>query len=595
MAFVFKPRVAETSTTTGTGSLTLAGALTGHQSVADTLSVGDTSEFVVVAVDASGNPTGDWEEFLGTYLGSDTLERTTVTNSSNSGSPVFLAVGDKVVLMTPAAARLETATDSAKLGGVAAANYLLASVAASTYLALLGTAYDSARLGGAPAASYLLASTAASTYLTQADAASNYLGIGATAADSAKLGGADAADYLLSATAASTYLGIGATAADSDKLGGTAAASYLLSATAASTYLGISAQAADSAQLGGVAAASYLLSATAASTYLPLAGGTLTGALAFSGTGHAGVRLNNLTTTERDALTPAAGQLVWNTTTGRANIYSGSAWQAGWVRLAGDTMTGALAIASGTLTASAPALDVTQTWNSGATTFAGVRLNVTDTASAAASLLHDWQVGGTTRAALTKAGYLYLTANGSGPFLTPVDATTTGFGAHAGGGNPEISGWVGGTTKLRFRGSYSFVATPLAIATDHANPDLYLYRDAANTLAQRNGTNAQTLRVYRSYTDGSNNSRFMLGWNSTTALLHAEGAGTGSDGSVAFNDAALATNATVGFVMMPSCAGAPTGTPSNIPTGQVPWVYDSTNDKIYVYSGGTWRSTAALS
>ena len=53
------------------------------------------------------------------------------------------------------------------------------------------------------------------------------------------------------------------------------------------------------------------------------------------------------------------------------------------------------------------------------------------------------------------------------------------------------------------------------------------------------------------------------------------------------------TTMTSGFTHIPSAAGAPTGAPTN-PSGNVPMYYDSTNHKIYVYSGGTWRSTATL-
>ena len=53
------------------------------------------------------------------------------------------------------------------------------------------------------------------------------------------------------------------------------------------------------------------------------------------------------------------------------------------------------------------------------------------------------------------------------------------------------------------------------------------------------------------------------------------------------------TTMTSGFTHIPAAAGAPTGAPTN-PSGNVPMYYDSTNNKIYVYSGGTWRSTAAL-
>jgi hypothetical protein len=76
-----------------------------------------------------------------------------------------------------------------------------------------------------------------------------------------------------------------------------------------------------------------------------LAANTFTGLQQFSGTGHAGIRLNNLTTAERDALaSPAAGMAVWNTTDGRLQLHNGSSWTSGMVRLSGDTMTGALSV-----------------------------------------------------------------------------------------------------------------------------------------------------------------------------------------------------------------------------------------------------------
>jgi hypothetical protein len=56
-----------------------------------------------------------------------------------------------------------------------------------------------------------------------------------------------------------------------------------------------------------------------------------------------------------------------------------------------------------------------------------------------------------------------------------------------------------------------------------------------------------------------------------------------------FGAGTLATNATTGFFYVPTCAGTPTGTPANTPTGFVPLVVDSTNNKLYFYSGGAWR------
>ena len=57
---------------------------------------------------------------------------------------------------------------------------------------------------------------------------------------------------------------------------------------------------------------------------------------------------------------------------------------------------------------------------------------------------------------------------------------------------------------------------------------------------------------------------------------------------VAGASAALATNATNGFLYVPTCAGTPTGTPTAI-TGMAPIVVNTTNNKLYFYSGGAWR------
>ncbi len=61
-------------------------------------------------------------------------------------------------------------------------------------------------------------------------------------------------------------------------------------------------------------------------------------------------------------------------------------------------------------------------------------------------------------------------------------------------------------------------------------------------------------------------------------------------GSVILADTVLATTATDGFTYVPTCAGIPTG----VPTGQLgtaPVVYDTTDNKLYVYNGG-WKSAA---
>lgn len=57
---------------------------------------------------------------------------------------------------------------------------------------------------------------------------------------------------------------------------------------------------------------------------------------------------------------------------------------------------------------------------------------------------------------------------------------------------------------------------------------------------------------------------------------------------VGLSGAALATNATHGFISIPSCAGTPTGTPTST-TGAVPLVVNTTNNKLYAFYGAAWH------
>ena len=97
MALVVNDRVKETSTTTGTGTFDLAGAATGFQTFV--AGVGDTNT-TYYAIFNQG--TTEWEVGLGTVTdaATDTLARTTVISSSNSGSAVDFASGTKDVFCT---------------------------------------------------------------------------------------------------------------------------------------------------------------------------------------------------------------------------------------------------------------------------------------------------------------------------------------------------------------------------------------------------------------------------------------------------------------------------------------------------------------
>jgi hypothetical protein len=88
--------VCETFTTTGTGSVTLAGAVAGHETFA-TAGLANTDTFIgrSEAVDASGIPTGDFEEAVYTWTTGAVITRTTIIKSSNSDAAVSWAAGTK--------------------------------------------------------------------------------------------------------------------------------------------------------------------------------------------------------------------------------------------------------------------------------------------------------------------------------------------------------------------------------------------------------------------------------------------------------------------------------------------------------------------
>ncbi len=109
MAHITEDRVAESTTTTGTGALTLAGALTGFRAFGAVMtSPSDTCWYALWAVDASGNATGDFECGLGTYSASNTLARTQILQSSNAGAAVNLSAGTKYVAISLLAERIFT-------------------------------------------------------------------------------------------------------------------------------------------------------------------------------------------------------------------------------------------------------------------------------------------------------------------------------------------------------------------------------------------------------------------------------------------------------------------------------------------------------
>ena len=91
MALVLKDRVKETTTTTGTGSFALAGAVTGYDSFGQ-IGNGNTTYYAVYLDGGS-----EWEVGIGTYTAPSTLSRDTILASSNAGNIVTFSAGQKTI------------------------------------------------------------------------------------------------------------------------------------------------------------------------------------------------------------------------------------------------------------------------------------------------------------------------------------------------------------------------------------------------------------------------------------------------------------------------------------------------------------------
>ncbi len=153
--------------------------------------------------------------------------------------------------------------------------------------------------------------------------------------------------------------------------------------------------------------------------------------------------------------------------------------------------------------------DMADTWNAGGTTFTAIKMNVTDTASAAASLLIDLQVGGSSKFAVDKSGAVEIGGNLiDGPSFWD-------FGAN-------------GSRIARVSNLGLTVDGALALGAALNAGNTVLDYDANDTLALRRGVNAQKSRLYNTYTDASNYERLGISWSANVVSIKPEAAGTGT-------------------------------------------------------------------
>ncbi len=230
----------------------------------------------------------------------------------------------------------------------------------------------------------------------------------------------------------------------------------------------------------------------------------------------------------------SSGQLLWNnaganagastltydgsilTTSGRfINSYNATASNPAKV-FTGTWFTG------GTSTTTKPQLLIEPTGTtSTAWSTSGTGLGVNAASGFAGNLL-DLQVNGTSR--------LSLNANGSISALPTSNGLFTGSsisGVYYRNTSGKIVAGANNSNAFSLAGDVP-IGWGSSTTADTNSFDLYLARDAANTLAQRNGANAQTFRVYNTFTDASNYERGFLRWSSNVFEVGPEAAGTGT-------------------------------------------------------------------
>jgi len=181
------------------------------------------------------------------------------------------------------------------------------------------------------------------------------------------------------------------------------------------------------------------------------------------------------------------------------------------------------------------------TWNTTGTP-TGILLNITDTASNSASKFFDLQTGGTSRFAVFKNGVIGApsiifgssTSNNGLYFGAAPSAYGTSSNAIWTDGNAnKIICTLGNQTSVWLNTGY-YMRDTMAFGFLDGNynnsPEIIIVRDSSNVIGIRRTTNAQSARLYKTYTDASNYERLsFVTSNSARLSILSQNAGTGTN------------------------------------------------------------------
>ena len=242
--------------------------------------------------------------------------------------------------------------------------------------------------------------------------------------------------------------------------------------------------------------------------------------------------------------------LVTQNSTVTATTYTLSMTGTGTITLSGTSSgtlvgTGASTVVSKTFTPTAGTLTLTPTGScttvqlelgsvfSGYTATTGTAITTTNNISVPSGQV--FSGGGITA---TTPAYSFTQATTTGLYLQSTNQIGVSSGGSRVGYFASGAFWADGNFGLLNNG------TGLTW-----NGDTSFLREAANTLAQRNSTNAQTFRLYNTYTDASNYERLSIDWSTTanTATIVTQNAGTGSARNLAIGQDLYVNSVRVGL------------------------------------------------